>query len=135
VKQNRRTQLTAQVATAGGLAAATSIANVIAYALTVVAARLLEPTEFGAFGAVMALIIAGGVPALAVQATVARSRARREPVASAVRSGLALALATGLGLGLLAPPVAAFLQLPSVVPVLAAAVAVAAVTATAPAVG
>lgn len=135
MKQNRRTQLTAQVATAGGVAAATSIANVIAYALTVVAARLLEPTEFGAFGAVLALIIAGSVPALAVQATVARSRARHEPVASAVRSGLALALATGLGLGLLAPALAAFLQLPSVVPVLAAAVAVAAATAAAPAVG
>ena len=135
MKQNRGTQLTARVATAGGVAAATSIANAVAYLLTVVAARLLEPTEFGAFGAVLALIIAGSVPALAIQATVARTRARREPVASDVRSGLVLALATGLGLGLLAPALAAFLQLPSVVPVGAAAVGVAAVTATAPAMG
>lgn len=135
MKQNRRTQLAARVATAGGVAAATSIANAIGYALTVVAARLLEPAEFGAFGAVLALIIVGSVAALAIQATVARGRARREPVASAVRSGLVLALVAGLGLGLLSPTLAAFLQLPSVMPVLAAAVGIAAMTATAPAVG
>lgn len=135
MKQNRRTQLTARVATAGGIAAATSIANVIGYALTVVAARLLEPAEFGAFGALLALIIAGSVAALAVQATVAQARARREPVASAVRSGLVLALAAGLGLGLLSPALRAFLQLPSVAPVLAAAVGIAAMTVTATAIG
>ncbi|MGH8773654.1 MAG: lipopolysaccharide biosynthesis protein [Jiangellaceae bacterium] len=135
MNQNRRTQLAARVATAGGVAAATSVANAIGYALTVLAARLLEPAEFGAFGALMALIIAGSVAALAVQATVAQARARREPVASAVRSGLVLALAMGLGLGLLSPALAAFLQLPSVVPVLAAAIGIAAMTATASAMG
>jgi O-antigen/teichoic acid export membrane protein len=135
VKQNRHTRLAARVATAGGVAAATSIANAVAYALTVVAARILEPTEFGAFGAVLALIIAGSVPALAVQATVAQFEARSRQVASAIRSGLVLALATGLAMGLLSPALADFLQLPSVLPVLSAAVGVAAVTATAPAIG
>jgi O-antigen/teichoic acid export membrane protein len=135
VKQNRRTRLAARVATAGGVAAATTIANVVAYALTVVAARILQPTEFGAFGAVLALIIAGSVPALAIQATVAQARARRESVASPVRSGLVLAVTTGLTIGLLSPALTAFLQLPSVVPVLAAAVGITAATATAPAIG
>ncbi|HEU0213230.1 MAG TPA: oligosaccharide flippase family protein [Jiangellaceae bacterium] len=135
MKQNRHTRLAARVATAGGVAAATSIANAVGYALTVVAARILEPTEFGAFGAVLALIIAGSVPALAVQATVAQFEARSRHVASAVRSGLVLALATGLGMALLSPALSDFLQLPTVAPVLSAAVGVAAMTATAPAIG
>ena len=120
---------------AGMVAVGTSLANVVAYVLTVVAARLLDPEEFGAFGALLALIIAGSVAALAAQATTARSVARREPPAPAARSGLLLASVVGMGLVLLSPVLATFLRLPSVVPAIGAAVAVGAFTATAPALG
>ena len=125
----------AAVTGAGVVAVGTSVANAVGYALTVVAARLLGPEEFGAFGALLALIIAGSVAALAAQATTAGSVARGEPPAPTVRSGLLLALAVGIALVLLSPVLAAFLQLPSVAPAIAAGAGVAALTATAPALG
>lgn len=123
------------LAAAGTVAVATSLANVLGYVLTVVGARLLGPEEFGAFGALLALVIVGTVAAMAVQATSAQTVARGEPVVPAVRSGLGLAGVVGAGLAALSPVLASFLQLSSVVPVVAAAVAIAALTAAAPALG
>jgi O-antigen/teichoic acid export membrane protein len=120
---------------AGMVAVGTGLANAVGYVLTVVAARLLDPEEFGAFGALLALIIAGSVAALAAQATTARSVARHEPPAPTVRSGLLLASAVGMGLVLLSPLLTTFLRLPTVVPAIGAAAAVAAFTAAAPALG
>jgi O-antigen/teichoic acid export membrane protein len=117
------------------VAVGTSLANAVGYALTVVAARLLDPEEFGAFGALLALIIVGSVAALAAQATTAASVARAEPSAPTVRSGLLLAAAVGIALVLFSPVLVTFLQLPSVVPAIAAGAAVAVFTATAPALG
>ena len=125
----------AVVAGAGAVAVGASLANALGYVLTVAGARLLGPEEFGAFGALLALVIVGNVAALAVQATSASATARRETVTSTVRSGVALSGIVGAGMAALSPLVAAFLQLSSVVPALAAAVAIAALTATAPALG
>jgi O-antigen/teichoic acid export membrane protein len=125
----------AAVTGAGMVAVGTSLANAVGYALTVVAARLLDPEEFGAFGALLAFIIAGSVAALAAQATTAGDVARGEPPAPSVRSGLLLAAAVGIALVLFSPVLVTFLQLPSVVPAIAAGAAVAAFTATAPALG
>ncbi|TDD71708.1 hypothetical protein E1262_06165 [Jiangella aurantiaca] len=120
---------------AGLLALGTSVANLLGYALTVAGARRLGPHEFGAFSALLALIIVGNVAALAVQATTARAAATDRPVAPAVRSGLALAVVIGVALTALSPAAESVLQLPSPVPAAAAAVAIAALTATAPSLG
>ena len=119
----------------GAVAVGTSVANALGYVLTVVGARVLGPAEFGAFGALLALVIADSVAALAVQATTARSTAKGQAVVPVIRAGLAIAVAVGLALGLLSPLLREFLQLSSVVPALAVAVGIAALTATAPALG
>lgn len=120
---------------AGAVAVGASVANVLGYILTVAGARLLGPEEFGAFGALLALVIVGNVAAMAAQATSARATARSRAVTSAVQSGLGLSVVVTLGLGALSPLLAAFLQLGSLIPPVAAAVAIGALTATAPALG
>ena len=111
------------------------MANALGYLLTVVAARVLGPAEFGAFGALLALVIADSVAALAVQATTAKATARGQAVAPVVRAGLAIAVAVGALLAVLSPVLREFLQLSSAVPALAVAVGILALTATAPALG
>jgi O-antigen/teichoic acid export membrane protein len=133
--QNQRMRLPTQLASTGAVAVGTSVANALGYLLTVIAARVLGPAEFGAFGALLALVIADSVAALAVQATTARATAKGQAVAPVVRAGLAIALVVGVVLGLLSPLLREFLQLSSVVPALAVAVGIAALTATAPALG
>lgn len=133
--QFARRLLGAGRSSAGLLALGTSVANLLGYVLTVAGARRLGPHEFGAFSALLALIIVGNVAALAVQATTARAAATGRPVAPAVRSGLVMALVIGVGLTVLSPVAASVLQLPSALPAVAAAVAIAALTATAPSLG
>ncbi|MGH8828053.1 MAG: oligosaccharide flippase family protein, partial [Jiangellaceae bacterium] len=111
---------------AGAVAVATSVANILAYFLTVVGARLLGPAEFGAFGALLAVIIVGYVAALAVQATTAKAVAAHRDPAPSVRAGLLLAGIAGLLTVALSPLLRDVLQLASVVPVLAVAISVAA---------
>lgn len=133
--QHQRARLATRVAGPGAVAAGTSIANALGYALTVVGARVLGPAEFGAFGALLALVIADSVAALAVQATTARATAKGQDAVPIVRAGLTIALAIGVMLALLSPFLRTFLQLSSLVPALAVAVGIAALTATAPALG
>jgi O-antigen/teichoic acid export membrane protein len=135
VTQNQRAGLPTHVAGTGAVAVGTIFANALGYLLTVIAARVLGPAEFGAFGALLALVIADSVAALAVQATTARATARGHAVVPVVRSGLAIALAVGVVLGLISPLLREFLQLSSVVPAVAVAVGIVALTATAPALG
>lgn len=132
---NQRARLPTQLAGTGAVAVGTIVANALAYLLTVVAARVLGPAEFGAFGALLALVIADSVAALAVQATTARATARSQAVVPVIRAGLAIALLVGVALVLLSPVLREFLQLSSVVPAVAVAVGILALTATAPALG
>ena len=121
--------------TTGGVAAGASVANALGYVLTVIAARVLGPAEFGAFSALLAFIIVGNVAALAIQATVARDIARRVSAGDSVLSGLLLAGIVGTALIVAAPAITGFLSLSSAVAAVAAAVAIAALTATGPALG
>jgi O-antigen/teichoic acid export membrane protein len=111
------------------LSAATMAANVLGYVLTIVAARTLPTADFGAFSALLALVIVGNVAALAVQASVAR-RAAQDRAAMAGTGLLAATLVTLLG-ALLAPLAAPLLQLPTPAPLLAVAVSLGALAATA----
>lgn len=131
-QQVRRTALRGP---AGMLAIGTSLANALGYVLTVVAARRLGPEEFGAFSALLALIVVGNVAALAVQATTAREVATARAAAPAVRAGLGVAVVLTATLGFAAPLLQSALSLPSVTPALAAAVAVGALAGTAPSLG
>lgn len=87
----------------GGSAIALAIgaANVSSYAYTVIAARMLGPRPYGAFAAVMNVLLVAGVLALAIQATAAR-RIAREPadVREVEEAILTVGRRASLGLGL-----------------------------------
>ena len=131
----QRLRLRHLLRTAGGVAMGASVANALAYVLTVIAARVLGPAEFGAFSALLALIIVGNVAALAIQATVARDIVRKRPTGDTVVGGLILAWLVGGVLVAATPVISAFLSLPSAAAAVAAGIAIAALTATGPALG
>ena len=101
-------------------------ANALNYAFNLVMLRLLDPAAYGALGALLALVLIGTVPGLALQAVVARHTAlragdRAEVAALWWRTLVAVSWVSA-GLGLLglaaAPALAAFLHLGSLVPAL-----------------
>jgi O-antigen/teichoic acid export membrane protein len=113
------------------LAAGMGVANAGNYAFNVVMAFLLGPEAYGALAALLALVLVGSVPGLALQAVVAR----RTTLAGSGRAGGAwpgagwLVGRAGLGLVLLTvligPGLVLFLHLDSAVPVLWLALALA----------
>jgi O-antigen/teichoic acid export membrane protein len=113
------------------LAAGMGVANAGNYAFNVVMAFLLGPEAYGALAALLALVLVGSVPGLALQAVVARrttlagsGRAVRAwPGAGWLvgRAGLGLVLLTVL----IGPGLVLFLHLDSAVPVLWLALALA----------
>jgi len=108
------------------VAPAMALANGLNYAFNLVMLRLLEPAAYGALGALLALILIGTVPGLAVQAVVARHTALRADDRAAVaelwsRTLVAaawLSAALGLLVAAAAPLLAAFLHLGSLGPAL-----------------
>jgi O-antigen/teichoic acid export membrane protein len=108
------------------VAPAMALANGLNYAFNLVMLRLLDPAAYGALGALLALILIGTVPGLAVQAVVARHTALRagDPAAVGELWSRTLAAAAWLSLGLglamaaAAPLLAAFLHLGSLSPAL-----------------
>ena len=99
----------------GGLlvAIALGIGQVLAYAQTLVAARTLSPAQFGAFSALLALLLIGNTIALATQAVTARHIVasppadRRDETAAAWRTTLQAAALT-MAFWLLISPVIGF---------------------------
>src|SRR6266568_4483454 len=69
------------------VAPAMAVANGLNYAFNLVMLRLLEPAAYGALGALLAVILIGTVPGLALQAVVARHTALRAADGRAVLSG------------------------------------------------
>lgn len=117
-------------ASAGLVAVGTSVAGALGYVLTVVGARWLGPDEFGAFSALLAIIVVGNVAALAVQATTARATTTGAPAGPAVRTGVVMTVVITAVLGACSPLVSMALQVPATA-ALATAVAIGALTATA----
>lgn len=66
----------------GGLlvAVALGVGQLLAYAQTLVAARTLDPAQFGAFQALLALLLIGNTIALAAQAVTARHIVASDPI-------------------------------------------------------
>lgn len=112
------------------VAVATSVMNVATYGFTIIAARVIGPSEYGAFIACLNLLVVLQVVALGLQATAARRIAvDLDNVGAIERAILALtgrvSVATGVALCLLVPVIHRLLNLDSLVT--AAVVAVAAV--------
>ena len=99
-----------------GIAAAVVGMNVTTYAFTMLAARRLGPSSYGAFAAVMSLLLVLSVASLALQATAAR-RVSQAPedqariAADVLRTSTVAAYALGLLFLLLAPAVDPLLRL------------------------
>lgn len=105
----------------GGLLVAIGlgVTQVLAYAQTLVAARTLSPAQFGAFSALLALLLMGNTVALATQAVTARhivrtaGQDRQNEAAAAWRTTLQAAAITTVFWLLLSPLVGFALRLES----------------------
>lgn len=111
------------------VAVATSVMNIATYGFTMVAARVIGPSEYGALAACLGLLIVVQVAALGLQTTAARRIAvDRTHVVPIERAILALALKVAVGLGLLllvlAPAIDLLLNLDSLLTAAVISVAV-----------
>ena len=111
------------LAGSGGIIVGTAVMNVCTFGFTVLAAGILDTASYGAFFALLNLLMVVSVVNMGLQATAAR-RIVAEPAAVAdieravLRVTYAMALSLGAGLAILAPAVTWLLQLDSVVPAL-----------------
>lgn len=107
----------------GGIVVGTAVMNVCTFGFTIVAAGILGTAAYGAFFALLNLLMVIAVVNMGLQATAAR-RIVEDPasVATIERAVLRVAHATSLAVGgalaVLSPAVAWLLQLDSVVPAL-----------------
>ena len=102
------------------VAVATSVMNVATYGFTMLAARIIGPSHYGAFVACLSLLIVVQVAALGIQATAARRIAvDRSHVAAIEHAILSMTVKVSLGVGLvmvlLIPVVDRLLNLDSLV--------------------
>lgn len=123
------TSTSAAVRGGSAIAVAIGIMNVATYLFTILAARLMGPQSFGAFAAVMNVLLVSSVLALALQATAARRIAREPEDVGEVEDTILLvgrraAIVLGLAFLVLSPLVDVALRLDSIgaAVVLAAAV-------------
>jgi len=115
------------------MGAAMGVGNVLNYAYNLAMVRPLGPAGYGALAALLALVLIGAFPGMALQVVVARHTALRGNDQRAIgelwAGTLTVTLVGGAGLGLLgvlaAPAVTGFLHLGSIVPALWLAAALA----------
>jgi O-antigen/teichoic acid export membrane protein len=120
----------------GGLAVAvgSTVANVLAYGLSLAGARLLAPADYGLLVALLAVALVGSVPALALQAVVAVRVVRAGPAEESrvagqtLGLGLAVAAAMVAVTAVAAPMLERFLRLPGPAAALWLAAALAPIT-------
>ncbi|CAM3492797.1 lipopolysaccharide biosynthesis protein [Nocardioides zeicaulis] len=111
------------LAGSGGIVVGTAVMNVCTFGFTIVAAGILDTASYGAFFALLNLLMVVSVVNMGLQATAAR-RIVADPGAvdvverSILRVGYATSLAVGGALLVLSPAVTWLLQLDSVVPAL-----------------
>lgn len=107
----------------GGIVVGTAIMNVCTFGFTIIAAGILDTSSYGAFFALLNLLMVVSVVNMGLQATAAR-RIVADPASVAaiehtiLRVGYGTALAVGAALAVLSPAVMWLLQLDSVVPAL-----------------
>jgi len=87
--------------TGSSVTVAVAVMNVTAYAFTIVAARWLGPSEFGAVGALMGVLLVLNVAGLGLQTTGARRVSRAQgDITPIARQVMTVTYATAVGLGL-----------------------------------
>lgn len=107
----------------GGIVVGTAVMNVCTFGFTIVAAGILDTASYGAFFALLNLLMVVSVVNMGLQATAAR-RIVADPTSVApieraiLRAGYGTALAVGGALAVGSPAVTWLLQLDSVVPAL-----------------
>lgn len=79
-----RTTLRSLLRTGAGIAVAMGVMNLSTYLFTILAARVLGPAEYGAFGSLMGLLMVVNVLSLGLQATGARRVAAAPPRRDAI---------------------------------------------------
>lgn len=94
------------------LAAGLAVSNAFGYGLNLVASRVLGPGEFGAFAALMGIVLVANVGALALQSVTARRLATDGPAAAPalVLLGRLTGFGIGAALALTAPAFSLFLH-------------------------
>ena len=107
----------------GGIIVGTAVMNVCTFGFTIVAAGILDTASYGAFFALLNLLMVVAVVNMGLQATAARRIVADPPAVAHIehtilRVGYGTALAVGGGLAVLSPAVTWLLQLDSVVPAL-----------------
>lgn len=118
-RSEARSVVSSSLARGGGLVApALMLANLAGYLLAVGASRALDPAAYGELGALLGVLLVGSVPALAVQAVVARAVVKSAPEGPSrrherdlLRRSLLLGLLVGAGVAAVSPGVAAFLHI------------------------
>jgi O-antigen/teichoic acid export membrane protein len=84
--------------------AALMAGNLAGYLLAVIGSHRLRPADYGLFGSMLAILLVGSIPALALQAVVARRTAAEHlPLRRALRDGMMTGLAS-VAVGLAAWP-------------------------------
>jgi O-antigen/teichoic acid export membrane protein len=98
--------------------AATLIGNGTAYLLSMVSARILDPADFGALGALLGLLVIIATLGISVQALTARrvstapAADRKDVEGQAIRLAILVAIAIGIGSAVIAWPVSTLFSIP-----------------------
>jgi O-antigen/teichoic acid export membrane protein len=98
--------------------AATLIGNGTAYLLSMVSARILDPADFGALGALLGLLVIIATLGISVQALTARrvstapAADRKDVEGQAIRLSILVAIAIGIGSVVIAWPVSTLFSIP-----------------------
>lgn len=99
------------------VAAALGLAQVLAYLVSIIAARALGPAQFGVLAALLGLLLIGNVVALGLQAVIARQivtlpdQSRGFAASTVLRSSVPVALAVGVATLAISPGLMWVLQL------------------------
>ena len=100
------------------MGAATLIGNGTAYLLSMVSARILDPADFGALGALLGLLVIIATLGISVQALTARrvstapAADRKDVEGQAIRLSILVAIAIGIGSVVIAWPVSTLFSIP-----------------------
>ena len=103
---------------------AATLANLISYALLLVAAHVMTSSEYGALASVLGLLLISTIPMLALQTVAARRTAAGVGHAGVIRGAAVITVACTALFAAASPLIATFLHLDSVVDVLLVAACV-----------
>lgn len=114
----------ASAVSAAAVPVAFVLANAVSYALLLVAAHLLDASDYGKLSSLLGLLLISTIPMLALQTVAARRAATRHASTGIVRGTAATGILATLVLAASSPALAVFLHLPNVYGILVVAATV-----------